>query len=91
VCKLLGTPTDAQWPVRFDVNLFIVECCLSLNEQEMKKLPDYGKISFDDFDGMKLEDIVPEACAHALNLLRKFLVYPSKQRIGAQQVRKTIH
>ncbi|CAF5033693.1 unnamed protein product [Rotaria sp. Silwood1] len=34
---------------------------------------------------MKFEDIVPEACADAIDLLKKFLVYPSKQRIGAQQ------
>ncbi|CAF4565765.1 unnamed protein product, partial [Rotaria magnacalcarata] len=52
---------------------------------EMKKLPDYGKISFDDFEGMRFEDIVPEACADAIDLLKRFLVYPSKQRIGAQQ------
>ncbi len=55
-------------------------------KQEMKKLPDYGKISFDDFEGMKFEDIVPEACPDAIDLLKKFLVYPSKQRISAQQV-----
>jgi cell cycle related kinase len=54
----------------------------------MKKLPDYGKISFDDFDGMKFEEIVPEACPDAIDLLKKFLVYPSKQRISAQQVFK---
>ena len=52
----------------------------------MKQLPDYGKISFDDFDGMKFEEIVPEACPDAIDLLKKFLVYPSKQRISAQQV-----
>jgi cell cycle related kinase len=52
----------------------------------MKKLPDYGKISFDDFDGMKFEEIVPEACPDAIDLLKKFLVYPSKQRISAQKV-----
>lgn len=53
----------------------------------MKKLPDYGKIGFDDFEGMKFEDIIPEACPDAIDLLKKFLVYPSKQRISAQQVR----
>lgn len=52
----------------------------------MKQLPDYGKISFDDFDGMKFEEIVPEACSDAIDLLKKFLVYPSKLRISAQQV-----
>ena len=52
----------------------------------MKRLPDYGKIGFDDFEGMKFEDIVPEACPDAIDLLKKFLVYPSKQRISAQQV-----
>ena len=55
----------------------------------MRKLPDYGKISFDDFEGMKLEDIVPEACSGAIHLLKQFLVYPSKRRIGAQQVALT--
>jgi cell cycle related kinase len=53
----------------------------------MKKLPDYGKISFDEFEGMKFEEIVPEACAGALDLLKRFLVYPSKQRIRGQHVR----
>jgi cell cycle related kinase len=52
----------------------------------MKNLPDYGKISFDDFEGIRFEEIVPEACADAIDLLKKFLVYPSKQRISAQQV-----
>ena len=52
----------------------------------MKQLPDYGKIGFDDFDGMKFEEIVPEACPDAIDLLKKFLVYPSKLRISAQQV-----
>ncbi|CAF0917336.1 unnamed protein product [Didymodactylos carnosus] len=66
VCKLLGTPTESQWP-------------------EMKDLPDYGKISFDDVEGMKFEDIVPEACKDAIDLLKRFLVYPSKQRIPAHQ------
>ena len=33
----------------------------------MRKLPDYGKISFDDFEGTKFEDIVPEAGADAID------------------------
>ena len=52
-------------------------------------LPDYHKISFPDNPPIPLEKIVPDASEEALDLLKQFLVYPSKQRISAKQVWKT--
>jgi len=50
----------------------------------LKDLPDYGKISFEDFDVVPLEEIVPDASKEAMNLLKRFLVYQSKMRISAK-------
>ena len=50
-------------------------------------LPDYHKISFPDNPPIPLEKIVPDASDEALDLLKMFLVYPSKQRVSAKQVR----
>ncbi|GAA6112189.1 cyclin-dependent kinase 20, partial [Tachysurus ichikawai] len=52
---------------------------------EITELPDYNKITFKDNPPIPLEEIVPDTSPQAIDLLRKFLVYPSKQRIGARQ------
>lgn len=49
-------------------------------------LPDFHKISFPDNAPIPLEEIVPDASKDALDLLKQFLVYPSKQRISANKV-----
>lgn len=49
----------------------------------VKDLPDYNKISFPDTKPIPLEELVPDACEHALDLLKQFLVYDSKIRISA--------
>ncbi|KAK0058135.1 cyclin-dependent kinase 20-like isoform X1 [Biomphalaria pfeifferi] len=46
-------------------------------------LPDFHKISFPENAPIPLEEIVPDASTEALDLLKQFLVYPSKQRIAA--------
>ncbi|XP_002741922.1 cyclin-dependent kinase 20-like [Saccoglossus kowalevskii] len=51
----------------------------------MKDLPDYKKISFPENPPIPLEQIVPDASPEALDLLKKFLVYPSKKRISAAE------
>ncbi|XP_070558449.1 cyclin-dependent kinase 20-like isoform X1 [Ptychodera flava] len=51
----------------------------------MKDLPDYKKITFPENPPIPLEQIVPDAPPEALDLLKKFLVYPSKQRISAAE------
>ena len=53
--------------------------------QGLTDLPDYNKISFPDNDPIPFEEIVPDASTEALDLLKKFLVYPSKQRISAKE------
>lgn len=58
-----------------------------LSVQEMVKLPDYNKITFKDNPAIPLEEIVPDASPQAVDLLNKFLVYPSKERCTARQVR----
>lgn len=53
----------------------------------MVELPDYNKITFKENPAIPLEEIVPDTLPQAIDLLYKFLVYPSKQRCSAQQVR----
>ncbi|XP_043936304.1 cyclin-dependent kinase 20 isoform X2 [Protopterus annectens] len=50
---------------------------------EITELPDYNKITFKENPPIPLEQIVPDASSQALDLLKHFLVYPSKQRIQA--------
>lgn len=52
---------------------------------EMVELPDYNKITFKDNPPIPLKEIVPDTSPQALDLLCKFLVYPSKQRCSAKQ------
>lgn len=51
----------------------------------VKDLPDYNKISFPQTEPIPLEELVPDACEDALNLLKQFLVYNSKSRISAEK------
>lgn len=51
----------------------------------MIELPDYKKITFPENPPIPFEELVPDASFHALNLLEKFLVYPSKERIAANE------
>jgi len=53
----------------------------------MSELPDYNKITFPENQPVPFEEILPDASPMALDLLRRFLVYPSKQRIPAKEVR----
>ncbi|BFZ17989.1 hypothetical protein BsWGS_21028 [Bradybaena similaris] len=48
-------------------------------------LPDFHKISFTNKAPIPLEEVVPEASMEALDLLKHFLVYPSKARISANK------
>lgn len=59
---------------------------VKISLQEIVELPDYNKITFKENPAIPLDDIVPDASPQAVDLLRKFLVYPPKQRCSAQQV-----
>lgn len=50
----------------------------------MSSLPDYNKITFPDNPPIPLEEMVPDASPEAQDLLKKFLLYPSKERIAAK-------
>lgn len=52
----------------------------------MTELPDYKKITFPENPPIPFEELVPDASFQALDLLEKFLVYPSKERIAANEV-----
>ena len=54
--------------------------------QGMSELPDYNKISFPENPPIPFEEILPDASEQAIDLLKRFLVYPSKQRISAKEV-----
>ena len=45
----------------------------------MSLLPDYNKITFPENPPIPLEKIVPDASIDAVDLLKKFLVYPSEE------------
>lgn len=51
----------------------------------MTELPDYNKITFPEMPPIPLEKVVPDATCEALELLKKFLVYPSKSRVAAAE------
>jgi cell cycle related kinase len=48
-------------------------------------LPDYDKISFPTLKPKDVADVCPEASNEAIQLLKKFLVYQSKDRIRAKE------
>jgi len=50
----------------------------------MTSLPDYNKISFSEFAPVPFERILPDASPDAINLLSRFLVYSSPERIRAR-------
>ncbi|XP_039365764.1 cyclin-dependent kinase 20 isoform X2 [Mauremys reevesii] len=52
---------------------------------EITELPDYNKISFKDNPPIPLEEVLPNAPPQALQLLKHFLVYPSRERVKAAQ------
>lgn len=51
----------------------------------MTKLPDYNKINFAEYPTIPFEKILPDASVDALNLLKRFLIYKSKDRIAAKE------
>merc|ERR1712142_547765 len=51
----------------------------------MTELPDFNKITFPENPPMPFEEILPDASPEAIDLVRQFLVYPSKQRISAKK------
>ena len=65
-------------------NIMLSVFCVSL--QEIVELPDYNKITFKENPAIPLEEIVPDTSPQAVDLLNKFLVYPSKQRCSARKV-----
>jgi cell cycle related kinase len=50
----------------------------------LTELPDYNKIEFPHYDPIPFDELVPDACKEAVNLLELFLVYRSDKRIRAQ-------
>jgi len=54
-------------------------------ETWMTELPDFNKITFPENPPMPFEEILPDASPEAIDLVRQFLVYPSKQRISAKK------
>lgn len=52
---------------------------------QMLQLPDYNKISFPENPPIPFIEILPDASPLALDLLKRFLVYPSEKRISAKE------
>ena len=68
--------------------LYLVTRALGTPTEEtwpsLNELPDYNKIQFPDIEPLPLEELVPDACKEAKDLLQQFLVYQSKKRISAR-------
>ncbi|CAH8455518.1 unnamed protein product [Dicrocoelium dendriticum] len=54
---------------------------------ELVELPDYNKITFTPTQPVPFEEILPDAPPEALDLVKRFLVYPPSKRISASEVR----
>ncbi|XP_074873646.1 cyclin-dependent kinase 20 isoform X4 [Carettochelys insculpta] len=52
---------------------------------ELPELPDYNKICFKQKPPVPLEEVLPDAPPQSLQLLRCFLLYPSRERVRAAQ------
>ncbi|KAM9752909.1 cyclin-dependent kinase 20 isoform 2-T2 [Menidia menidia] len=52
---------------------------------EVSELPDYNKITFKENPAIPLEEVVPDSSPQAVELLYRFLVYPSSRRCPARQ------
>jgi len=50
----------------------------------LTSLPDYNKISFSEFAPVPFEHLLPDASPDAIDLLSRFLVYNSRDRILAR-------
>uniref|UniRef100_A0A087X8F5 Cyclin-dependent kinase 20 n=1 Tax=Poecilia formosa TaxID=48698 RepID=A0A087X8F5_POEFO len=94
VLRVLGTPTRESWPVRTtphhsaehtESRTRTRTSAFSPLLQEMVELPDYNKITFKENPAIPLEEIVPDTCPQAVDLLCRFLVYPSRRRCSATQ------
>uniref|UniRef100_A0A8C6PWG6 Cyclin-dependent kinase 20 n=1 Tax=Nothobranchius furzeri TaxID=105023 RepID=A0A8C6PWG6_NOTFU len=53
---------------------------------EIAELPDYNKITFKENPAIPLEEIVPDTPPQAIDLLYRFLVYPSRQRCSSSSI-----
>ncbi|KAL0480539.1 cyclin-dependent kinase Cdk20 [Acrasis kona] len=51
----------------------------------VRKLPDYNKITFTKMNPVPMNQLVPNASPHAIDLLSKLLVYDSEKRYTAKQ------
>ena len=71
----------------FSKATIVTACNAPFFLQGVKDLPDYGKIEFSKSKPIPLEDLCPDAPDVAIDLLKQFLVYPSKQRIASGKVR----
>lgn len=54
----------------------------------LTELPDYNKITFPNYTPMMIEELIPEASADALDLLKSFLLYNCNKRLPANQALK---
>lgn len=52
---------------------------------EVRRLPDYGKITFPDTKPRDLKEVIPNASSSAIKLLQKMLQYHPEKRITAEE------
>ncbi|VEL30054.1 unnamed protein product [Protopolystoma xenopodis] len=71
---------------------FVIRVLGTPNEEtwpEMKELPDYNKIGFSYCKSLPFDEILQDASNEAIDLIKRFLVYPPDQRIPVFQFNMT--
>lgn len=82
----LGTPNLTTWPVRMVSRGS--EDAGSSSSQEAKDLPDWGKMQFREYPPKKWSELLPASLEAERNLVSRLVVYESKNRATASEVRK---
>ena len=84
----MGTPDGTTWPVSFFFSFFLSGRNLQADAgtQESARLPDWGKIEFQQYAGRPWEEIVQGSSSNGRDLVSKLVVYESRDRLSAAEV-----
>jgi cyclin-dependent kinase len=84
IFKTMGTPDEQRWPVSFPppTKTKIIHNIV----QEVRVLPDWGKVEFHSYPPQTWEDILPGASSNGRDLVSQLVRYESSERLSAAEV-----
>lgn len=93
IFQTLGTPNGTRWPVsgaRSSRSLLIYVDCVrngsDIQAQETEDLPDWGKMTFVNFQGKSWDEVLPNASPKGRDLVSQLVQYQSTERLNAADV-----